>query len=32
VSAPPRFGTRPPARGDGDVEGTAHEVDPRTLR
>ena len=22
----------PPARGDADVEGTAHEVDPRTLR
>ncbi len=31
VSAPPGFG-RPPARGDADVEGTASEVDPRTLR
>ena len=32
VSAPPGFGARPSARGDGDVEGTAHEVDPKTLR
>ena len=32
VSAPPGFGGRPPARGDADVEGTASEVDPRTLR
>ncbi|MEP6953509.1 MAG: FxsA family protein [Solirubrobacteraceae bacterium] len=32
VSAPPRFGARPPAHGDADVEGTASEVDPRALR
>lgn len=32
VSAPPPFGSRPRTRGDADVEGTAHEVDPRTLR
>ncbi len=32
VSAPPGFGRRPPARDDADVEGTASEVDPRTLR
>ena len=33
VSAPPSFGgSRPRTRGDADVEGTAHEVDPRTLR
>ncbi len=34
VSAPPRFGGRPRARGDADVdvEGTASEVDHGTLR
>ena len=32
VSAPPSFGGRPRTRGDADVEGTAHEVDPRRLR
>jgi UPF0716 protein FxsA len=32
VSAPPRFGSRPSGRGGADVEGTASEVDPGTLR
>src|SRR6476469_4186647 len=32
VSAPPGFGPRRPTRGDADVEGTASEVDPKTLR